>query len=118
MRSNLEIAQLFSMGKFNQVTDRLSDNVEFHIYEDDQHLKGKENVLDFCKDIAAYFASMETDFQESGYLVDRSKVVIYGSGTFQRDGKLISMVHSCDVYEFDDSGMIQNIKSYCNSRKP
>jgi len=117
MENRLEIARLFSGGRFDQVADSLSDAVEFHIYEDHKHLIGKAEVLGFCKGIAEYFASIETDFKESGTVVCNDKVVIYGYGEFKRNGELVNAVHSCDVYEFNSDGMIFQIHAYCNSRQ-
>jgi hypothetical protein len=116
MENKLAIARLFSEGKFGEVADRLSDDVEFHIYEDHKHLIGKTDVLEFCKGIEAYFASIETDFVESGSLVGECKAVIYGYAEFIRNGELMNAVNSCDVYEFDADGKISKIHSYCNSK--
>ena len=117
MENMLGIARLFSCGKFDQVAYRLSDDVEFHIYEDKKHLIGKPEVLEFCKEIAEYFASVETDFNESGSIAGEGKVIIYGYGEFKKDGILVNAVHSCDVYEFNGNGMIAKIHSYCNSQQ-
>ncbi|RZM28800.1 MAG: hypothetical protein EOO88_07490 [Pedobacter sp.] len=117
MENMLANARLFSGGKFHQVAGALSDDVEFHIYEDKKHLIGKSEVLEFCKSIAEYFVSIETDFKECGNVVGDDKVVIYGYGEFKKGGELVNAVHSCDVYEFNDDGMILKIHSYCNSQQ-
>lgn len=117
MESILQIARLFSAGKFDLAAPHLSETVAFHIYEDDTHLTNKTQVLEFCSGIADYFASVQTNFQESGHLVSGDKVVIYGFGEFRRDGELINLVNSCDVYEFNAQGMVDQIHSYCNSKK-
>jgi hypothetical protein len=117
MENLLAIARLFSGGQFDEVENRLSEKVEFHIYEDHKHLIGKTAVMKFCKGIAQYFATIETDFRESGSLVGKDKVVIYGYGEFKKEGKLVNAVHSCDVYEFDEQGMIEKIHAYCNSKQ-
>ena len=83
----LETARLFSGGKFDEAANRLSDEVEFNIYEDKKHLTGKIAVLEFCKGISEYFATIETN------------------------------LNSCDVYEFNASGLIVKIHSYCNSKQ-
>jgi hypothetical protein len=46
---DIEVARLFSEGKFDQTADWLADEVEFHIYEDKKHLIGKAEVLEFCE---------------------------------------------------------------------
>ncbi|WP_256007464.1 nuclear transport factor 2 family protein [Pedobacter deserti] len=114
--TNLEVARLFSSGAFDQVAGRLAENVEFHIYEDDKHLLGKDDVMEFCHQIAAYFSSVDTDFREHGFLEAGNKVVVYGYATFKRDGRLVNSVNSCDVYEFNSDGFAEKIHSYCNSK--
>jgi len=84
MTNTLDIARQFSAGKFEQVADQLSEEVTFHIYEDKKHLTGKTEVLEFCKGIADYLASVDTDFQESGNLVSDEKVAIYGYGELEK----------------------------------
>jgi len=113
----LETARLFSGGKFDEAANRLSDEVEFNIYEDKKHLTGKIAVLEFCKGISEYFATIETNFKENGHLASADKVVFYGYGEFKRNGELVNAVHSCDVYEFDARGLIVKIHSYCNSKQ-
>jgi len=117
MSKNLEIARLFSLGKFDQVANYLSENITFHVYEEDMHLTGKQDVLKFCNEIATYFASVETNFTESGYLVSDNEVAIYGSAEFKRNGEVVSQVNSCDIYRFDTSEMITEIRSFCNSKR-
>jgi hypothetical protein len=36
---------------------------------------------------------------------------------FIRDGKTVAEVNACDVYEFDENGLITSIKSYCINEK-
>ncbi|PST83165.1 hypothetical protein C7T94_11230 [Pedobacter yulinensis] len=113
----LNTARLFSSGHFADVADRLADDVEFHIFEDGKHFVGKPEVQEFCSGIEAYFASVETNFREHGHLMSENRVAIYGYATFSRDGKLLNAVNSCDVYEFDDQGLIKTIYSYCNGQQ-
>ena len=74
-------------------------------------------MLSFCRQVAAYFASVTTDFKEYGSLVDGNKVAVYGHAEFRRDGEIINEVNSSDFYEFNDDGKIQKIYSYCNSKE-
>ena len=117
MENILDVARLFSSGRFDRVANRLADEVEFHIYEDNKHLIGKAQVLSFCQGIADYFASIDTEFKESGHLVSTDKVAIYGYGEFRRKGDLVNAVNSCDVYEFNPDGLILKIHSYCKSNQ-
>ena len=116
MKTNTEVVQLFSGGKFDEVEDHLSENVEWHIYEEKMTINGKSDVLKFCRSVAEYFRSITTKFETFGLVADADKVAIYGRAEFIRDAKTVNVVHSCDVYEFDAHGKILKIYSYCNSK--
>jgi hypothetical protein len=116
MENLIDVAKLFSGGMFDQVANQLSENVEFHIYEENMRLIGKAQVQKFCKGISKYFQTVETDFRETGSLATSDRVVIYGYAEFRKEGILLSSVNSCDVYEFDSEGNIAKIRSYCNSK--
>ena len=118
MKSNKEIATLFSGGNFKEVAGNLTNDVEWNIYENDLNIKGKEAVLDFCKKVAEYFQSVTTKFEMFGILEGDNKVSIYGHAEFIKEGKTINTVNSCDIYEFDENSVIKKIYSYCNSKKP
>lgn len=115
MTDLIEISKLFSGGKFEEVADRLANDVEWNIYEDSRRLLGKEQVLAFCRQVAAYFDSVTTNFEEYGSLCDGNKVAIYGHAEFIRDKKIVNEVNSADLYEFNKDSEIQKIYSYCNS---
>ena len=115
MKSNKEVAQLFSGGKFDEVADYISETVEWNIYEEKMSITGKSEVLKFCSSVAEYFKSVTTKFEMFGIVADGDRVAIYGKAEFIRESKTVNIVHSCDVYEFDSNGKIQKIYSYCNS---
>ncbi len=117
MKQQKEVAQLFSGGDFEQVSDYLAEDVEWNIYEDAQQIKGKQDVIDFCRKIAKYFKSVTTKFEMFGMIESENKVSIYGRAEFIRESKTVSIIHSCDVYEFDSFSKIKKICSYCNSKK-
>jgi hypothetical protein len=101
LKNNTEVAQLFSVGKFDEVEAYISDNIEWNIYEEKMCINGKADVLKFCRSIADYFASISTKFESFGLIADQDKVSIYGRAEFICEGKTVNVVHSCDVYEFD-----------------
>lgn len=116
MKSLIDIARQFSSGEFAGIEKHLAPEVEFHIHEDDTHLIGKDQVIQFCRKIASYFATIETDFQINGIVAAEERVVVYGIGYFKREGVLLNVVNSCDVYEFNPDVQILRINSYCNSQ--
>ena len=111
-----EIAELFSNGKFENVTDYLNDEIVWNIIGGNI-FKGKNAVIAYCKQTAAYFKTVQTEFKTSDILESDEKVMIIGTAEFKRDGKRINFISACDVYEFNDDGEIINISSYCIPEK-
>src|SRR5262245_55894136 len=97
-KTPVEIASLFSEGKFSEVEGYLSEDVEWNIYEEKQILKGKQSVLDFMRKVGQYFKTITTKFETFGMLEDGNKVAIYGRAEFIRESKTINVIYSCDIY--------------------
>lgn len=83
------------------------------------YLKGQVEIETFCLETAAYFKSVTTNFCQEKILEDThcDCIAITGTAEFIRDGKRVSFVSSCDVYEFDADGKISLITSYCVVQK-
>lgn len=107
-----EIAKAFSNGEFERTLKFISEDAEWTIIGE-KNLAGKQAILDHCQQVAAYFKSVSTDFKTLNLISNQNKVVIEGTAEFLRDGKQISFVSACDIYEFNDKGQIQRIASYC-----
>jgi hypothetical protein len=116
-KTSLELARLFSEGKFDEVETYLSEDIVWNIYEEKKVLSGKKPVMEFTRKVAEYFKSINTKFETFGILEDGDKVAIYGRAEFIRGSKTINIVYSCDIYKFDERGYIQKVHSYCNSNK-
>ena len=109
---NLQTAQDFSNGAFEKCFDKLTEQSIWQTYGE-QTLVGAQEIIPFCKQVRAYFDSVETIFTTKNTLVDGNSIAIRGTAQFRRDGKLVSEIDSCDVYEFDEAGNIVRIDSYC-----
>jgi len=116
-KTAVEIAQLFSGGKFAEVEDYLSADIVWNIYEEKQIISGKNSVLEFMRKVGGYFKSTTTKFETFGILEDGNKVAIYGRAEFIRGSKTINVIYSCDIYIFNGFGDIQKVHSYCNSNR-
>ena len=113
-----EIAESLSGADFEKVGDKLSENIEWNIYEESMFIKGRQAVIEFSDKVKEYFQTITTDFKTTGVIEDENKIVIYGQAEFIRDGEIINNVNSCDVYEFDADEKVSKVHSYCNSKKP
>ncbi|WP_116106225.1 nuclear transport factor 2 family protein [Lewinella sp. IMCC34191] len=106
------IAEAFSTGNFEPCLPYVTQETIWNT-PGEQYLTGKGEIEAFCRTIAAYFASVTTDFRQLGVIEDDSGVAINGTAEFIRDGQLVSRASSCDVYRFDESNRIISIHSYC-----
>lgn len=107
-----EIAQAFSQGDFENCFTYLTDKTTWNT-PGEQNLKGRAEIESFCNTIKAYFDSVTTNFQQIHIIENNNCVSINGTADFIRDGKRISFVSSCDVYEFAVDHTILSITSYC-----
>ncbi len=110
--TNKDIALAFSNGHFEQAYPYLADDVCWSV-KGEESFQGKEAVVEQSQKIAAYFASVSTDFQTDKVLESGSTVVVAGTAEFFREGKSINFTSACDVYEFDGQGRVVGIDSYC-----
>lgn len=113
-----EIAESLSGADFEQVKDKLAENIEWNMYEESNFIKDKQAVIEFSDKVKEYFQSITTNFETIGIIEGEDKIAIYGRAEFIRDGKTVNSVNSCDVYEFDADGKVFKVHSYCNSKKP
>ncbi len=112
-----EIAQAFSGGQFEKCLDYLTDQTIWNT-PGEQYLTGRNEIAQFCKNITAYFSSVTTNFKQLNLIENDRCVAINGTAEFIREGKRVSFVSSCDVYEFDADNKILTIHSYCITERP
>lgn len=109
---NKEIAIAFSNGQFKQNYKFLADDIEWNIFGENL-LQGKDSVIKHCNQVTDYFRSVSTDFETYHIIVSSDHIAISGKAKFRREKNKVTVINSCDIYEFNKHGQIQNIKSYC-----
>jgi ketosteroid isomerase-like protein len=112
-----EIARAFSGGQFDKCMDYLTEQTTWNT-PGEQYLEGRKEIEPFCRKTAAYFDSITTNFKQLNLIENDTCVAINGTAEFLRDGKRVSFVSSCDVYEFDGNKKIVSIHSYCITENP
>lgn len=110
--SHKQIAKAFSNGNFKITYPFLADNIEWKVIKNFE-CNGKKEVIEQCDETAKYFASISTDFKQSGVIENKNKVVITGTAELSKNTKRIAFISACDVYQFNNSGQLQKITSYC-----
>ncbi len=116
MPSIKQIAEDFSNGKFESAYGNLSENVEWHVFGE-RILTGKKAVIENCEQTAGYFKTVTTDFKTYNIMEGLNRIAINGRAEFIRNGKTLSVVNACDVYEFNNEGNLIKICSYCIPEK-
>lgn len=116
MPSIKQLAEDFSNGKFQSAYGYLSENVEWHVFGE-RILTGKKAVIENCEQTAGYFKTVITDFKIHTIIEEGNSIAISGRAEFIRNGKTLSVVNACDVYEFDKAGCLLKICSYCIPEK-
>lgn len=116
MHSIKQIAEDFSNGKYELAYNKLAENVEWHVFGE-RVLRGKKTVIENCEQTTSYFKTVTTDFKTYNIIEEANRVAINGRAAFIRNGKTLSIVNACDVYEFDKAGYLLKICSYCISEK-
>jgi len=111
-----QVAESFSVGQFDKVYQYLSDNIIWNIVGENSFV-GKKAVIENCQQVASYFKTMTTNFTTESIIVENGRVAIQGTAEFVRDGKRVSFVWACDVYEFNDRNEVDKITSYCIQEK-
>ncbi len=107
-----EIAAMFSTGNFEPALPYLSENIVWKNIGE-KVISGKQAVISNCIQISKYFNSVETDFITKDIILENNKVVVIGTAEFKEDGKRISLIAACDIYEFNRNNEIETISSYC-----
>ena len=107
-----EIAESFSIGNFEFTFPYLSEKITWIIFGENE-FKGKSVIVENCKQTAAYFQSIQTNFTIEDTIITNNKVVVRGMAEFIKNGQVFNLIKACDVYEFNDSEQLEKILSYC-----
>jgi len=111
-----QIAESFSGGQFDKVYENMSESIIWNVIGENSFV-GKEAVIDNCQQVASYFNAVTTIFKTGNIIADNNRVAIDGTAEFVREGKRVSYVWACDVYEFNDRKELEKITSYCIQEK-
>jgi hypothetical protein len=105
-----EIARAFSGHAFAAAYASLDEDVSWALVGE-RELRGKEAVVKACEESAVYLADITTEFQRFRTLVGGNWVVVDSLAEYTDRENEVSVVASCDIYDFKD-GMIGRIASY------
>jgi ketosteroid isomerase-like protein len=105
-----EVAQAFSSHRFDQALPHLADDIVWSIVGDEPVL-GRDAVEELCRRSAVDLVDVTTEFQRFRTVVGGDSVVVDSLARYTEGGGDVSVVASCDIYDFVD-GRVTEIVSY------
>ena len=105
-----KIARAFSSHRFDVALPHLADDVVWTLVGAKPVL-GRKAVKKLCDRTAADLAGVTTEFQRFSTVVGEDSVVVDSLARYSEADGSVSIVASCDVYDFVD-GRISEIVSY------
>ena len=105
-----QIAEAISHHQFEKAYEHFSDDITWNMIGGEV-IRGKAEVKKICEESATYLATVKTTFTKSKTFVGENFVVIDSSAEYLDDKNEKSIVSSCDIYEFEDTKLVE-ITSY------
>lgn len=105
-----EIAQAFSSHRFEVALPYLADDIVWSLVGDEPVL-GRDAVEKLCRKSAVELSEVTTEFQRFRTVVGDDSVVVDSLARYTGDGGDVSVVASCDIYDFVD-GRVTELVSY------
>lgn len=105
-----EIARAFSGHRFEEALPHLAADIVWSLVGADPVL-GSAAVEKLCRGTAADLADVTTEFQRFRSIVGDDSVVVDSLARYTEAGGAVSVVASCDIYDFVD-GLVTEIVSY------
>lgn len=106
-----KIARAFSSHRFELALPHLADDVIWTLVGGET-LIGRKAVKKAIERTTADLASVTTEFQRFRTVVGEESVVVDSLARYTDAGGDVSIVASCDLYDFDADGRITEIVSY------
>jgi ketosteroid isomerase-like protein len=111
-----EVAEAFSRHRFRDAYAALADDVVWTAVGGGPPLRGRQAVVDACEGTVADLATTAVEFLRVVVVADGSAAAV-DTLTRYVDGEEVSLVSSCDVYEFR-GGSVAAITSYAVELEP
>ncbi|HEU0181765.1 MAG TPA: nuclear transport factor 2 family protein [Agromyces mariniharenae] len=106
-----KIARAFSSHRFELALPHLADDIIWTLVGGET-LIGRKKVKKAIEKTAADLSAVTTEFQRFRTVVGEESVVVDSLARYTDAGGDVSIVASCDVYDFDGDGRITEIVSY------
>jgi hypothetical protein len=104
------IARAFSSHRFEDALPHLTDDIIWTLVGAEPVI-GRKAVKKACERTSAYLADVTTEFQRFRTVVGDESVVVDSLARYTEAGGAVSVVASCDIYDFVDE-RVTEIVSY------
>jgi len=105
-----EIAQAFSSHRFAETYPHLAPDVRWELIGGSP-LLGRDAVIAACEESSTYLSNATTDFRKFKVVVGSDAVVVDSLAEYVGADREVSVIASCDIYDFVD-GQVATITSY------
>ncbi len=110
MSTPQQIAEAFSGHRFHEAYEHLAPDVRWNLVGAEP-LQGRDQVEAACEQTVAGLADVTTEFTRFLTIVGADAVAVDVIGRYASADGGVSVVSSCDLYEFTD-GLVTTITSY------
>lgn len=105
-----DIAAAFSKHRFDDASDHIAADARW-IAVGENLTEGRDAIANACAASADELANVQTEFQRFVIVAGTDAVAVDAIGRYTDPDGTVSLVSSCDVYEFRD-GLITTITTY------
>lgn len=104
------IAEAFSRHQFDDALPYLASDARW-VSVGGSTLEGRDAIISACRDTSEELAQTSTDFSRFVSVMGADAVAVDAVGRYTDAGGDVSVVSSCDIYEFD-ADVVTTITSY------
>lgn len=105
-----QIAEAFSSHRFAETYPCLSDSIRWNNVGGEEYI-GRDVVIDQCEQSASYLSTVSTTFTKFKVTQAQACIVIESVAQYKDNEDRLSIVASCDIYQFADELLVE-ITSY------
>ena len=105
-----QIARAFSSHRFAETYDHLAPDVRW-VSVGGPTMQGRDAVIEACEQSTAMLSQTTTTFRSFRTVVGNDAVVVDSLAEYVESDSDVSVVASCDIYDFHD-GKVAAITSY------
>ncbi len=105
-----QIAEAFCSYRYTEIFPCMADGIKWNIIGTDEFV-GRETVIAQCNNAAKFLETVSPTITKQKIHRAEACVIVEGAAQFRDRDNQISMVASCDIFQFSDGRLVE-ITSY------